>query len=125
MTDRTSDDPGGPADRTRDIRLPPLPDRPPPAMPEDRARLRDEAEAAVAADERLARQRTDELAPPPGTSARERTLAFSSPEMRQRPIERVQVGATPRRWPWVLVALLPVLLVVASGVAWLLLVRGA
>lgn len=71
---------------------------------------------------RTAERRTDEIERPPGPE-RERTLAFSAPEMRHRPIEPVRVGANPRRWPWVLLALLPVLVIVGSGVAWLVLVQ--
>jgi hypothetical protein len=55
---------------------------------------------------------------------RERTLAFSSPEMTQRPVHPVRVGASPRRWPWVVLILLPLLVIGGAAVAWLLLVRS-
>jgi hypothetical protein len=99
MTDRTHAGPPAPDERTRDISLPPLPYR-------------------------LAGRRTDEIAKPPGAAVRERTLAFSSPEMRHRSIEPVRVQPNPRRWPWVVLTLLPILVIVGFGVAWLLLVVG-
>lgn len=77
---------------------------------------------AAAEARRTAEGRTDEIARSPGP-VRDRTLAFSAPEMRHRPIEPVRVGANPRRWPWVLLALVPVLVIVGSGVAWLVLVQ--
>jgi hypothetical protein len=121
MTERPHDDPPLPVDRTRDITLPPLPDRPLPSLPEEWVGAR----AAAAADaRRAASRRTDEIVQPPGAAVRERTLAFSSPEMRNRPIEPVQVRATPRRWPWVVLTLLPILVIVGFGVAWLILLRG-
>ncbi|MGY1752454.1 hypothetical protein [Blastococcus sp. SYSU D01042] len=145
MTDRT-DDPRVADGPTRDITLPPLPDRPPPALPEAWAGLRGAVDApttavpgplappvrpapeapdpAAAEVRRAAGRRTDEIVRSPGP-VRERTLAFSAPEMRHRPIEPVRVGATPRRWPWVLLALVPLLVILGSAVAWLLLLRGA
>jgi hypothetical protein len=170
MTDRTLDDPPAPDDRTRDITLPPLPDRPPPALPKAWAGLpssmpkdelttavpglfrppvapagertpagmstpvEDKAPDGVAAEEaepaaeearRFANSRTDEMQPPPGAAVRERTLAFSSPEMRHRPIEPVRVGSNPRRWPWVVLTLLPILVILASVVGWLILLRNS
>ncbi|TFV52122.1 hypothetical protein [Blastococcus sp. TF02A-35] len=158
MTDPSQHDPPLPDDRTRDITLPPLPDRPPPALPKEWAGLRATAdqpttavpapapappaaaqvpaappvpevskEEAVARIEArlLASQRTDELAAPPASARRERTLSFTSPEMRHRPVEQVQVGRTARRWPWVLLTLLPILVIVGAGIAWLLLLDGA
>ncbi|MGY2128434.1 hypothetical protein [Blastococcus sp. SYSU DS0617] len=156
MTDRMHDGPPAPEDPTRDITLPPLPDRPPAAMPAEWAGHRasldppttsvpgparppvaasgtppaeapavEELDPAEVEARRLAVRRTDELAAPPGPAVRQRTLAFSSPEMRHRPIEPVQVGANPRRWPWVVLTLLPILVIVASTVAWLILLRGS
>ena len=146
MTDRTHDDQPAPDDRTRDITLPPLPDRPPPALPKAWAGLAspsplDSPTTAVpgpadpppapvpdpAAEEalRLARSRTDEMLPPPAAAVRERTLAFSSPEMRHRPIEPVRVDRNPRRWPWVVLTLLPILVILASAIGWLILLRGS
>lgn len=155
MTDRTHE--GAPAsdDPTRDIALPPLPGRPPPAMPAGCAGscapldapttavpgparppvvpigtppaedpVAEERDPAEVEARRLAGRRTDELAAPPAAAVRERTLAFSSPEMRHRPIGPVQVGATSRRWPWVVLTLLPILVILASTVAWVVLVRN-
>lgn len=161
MTDRTHDDPPAPDDRTRDITLPPLPDRAPPALPKAWAGLPSpspldspttkvpgpvprpvaaRAEEAAPAQEpepeakeidpvqeqarRLSSSRTDEMEPPPPSALRQRTLAFSSPEMRHRPIEPVRVGSRPRRWPWVVLTLLPILVIVGFGIAWLILLDG-
>jgi hypothetical protein len=152
----------GGADPTRDIRLPPLPDRPPAAMPrawavmppKESAATPDastpdaatpDAEnpdpsspddsrpddsrldlAALPAQPRptvLPDEPTDVLAPPHGRP-RERTLSFASPEAAPgRPMPKV--GRTPRRWPWVVMALLPVLVIVISGIWWYLLLRAA
>lgn len=114
-----------PDDRTRDITLPPLPGRPPPVLPSEWAGLEPtapaEADPAAVEARRVATGRTDEMGTPPGARARERTLAFSSPEMRHRPIEPVQVGSNPRRWPWVVLTLVPLLVILGFGVAWLVL----
>ena len=140
MTERPQDDARLPHDPTRDITLPPLRDRPPSAMPRQWADWRptaeetpdfsspppplpehDEADAAEPGLESIvAEQATDQLDPPP--RPRERTLAFSSPEMGRRPVGPVKVAAS-RRWPWVVLTLLPVLVIVGAGVAWLVLIR--
>ena len=183
MTDSAQPDPPLPADRTRDITLPPLPDRPPPALPKEWADLRPAVDApttavpapaapptaaappaagspppvqpaafpgpppspgtppspamppspgisrdaAVARIEArmLAAQRTDEMPQPQPAQRRDRTLSFSSPEMRHRPVEPVAVGRTARRWPWVVLTLLPILVIVGAGIAWVLLLDGA
>ncbi len=151
MTDRTHDDPPAPADRTRDITLPPLPDRAPSALPEAWAgrsspspldspttavsgpvapparpvERAGQVDPAVEAERRLARSRTDEMLPPPRPVVRERTLAFSSPEMRHRPIGPVRVDRNPRRWPWVVLTLLPILVILASAIGWLILLEGS
>jgi hypothetical protein len=151
MTDRTHDDPPAPDDRTRDITLPPLPDRAPPALPKAWAGFSspspldspttavsghvapparqveqvEDADPAVEEERRLTRSRTDEILPPPRPVVRERTLAFSSPEMRHRPIDPVRVDRNPRRWPWVVLTLLPILVILASAVGWLILLRGS
>ena len=154
MTDRTHDDPPSPADRTRDITLPPLPDRAPPALPKawsglsspspldspttavpgpvappappaSQVEQAEEVDPAAEEARRLARSRTDEMLPPPTAAVRERTLAFSSPEMRHRPIEPVRVDRNPRRWPWVVLTLLPILVILASAIGWLILLRGS
>ena len=85
---------------------------------------REEAVARIEA-RRLASQPTDEMQHPPLGRGHDRTLAFSSPEMRRRPVEPVAVGRTARRWPWVVLTLLPILVIVGAGVAWLILLRGA
>lgn len=152
MTDRPQN--GAPLDHdpTRDITLPPLPDRPGPALPREWARFRptapaegtaatpdfssppplapnDDPDAAQPADAPepaevsvLADQPTDKLNPPP--RPRERTLAFSSPEMSRRPVRPVQVGRSPRRWPWVVLTLLPILVIAGAAAAWLMLIRA-
>ncbi|RZU31015.1 hypothetical protein [Blastococcus saxobsidens] len=198
MTESVHPDRPVPEDRTRDIALPPLPDRPPPALPKEWAGLRAPTDApttkvpgrvpppspdalpatappatappapaapadaapvdaapadagqeatappatappeppplsaisredAVARIEarRLASQRTDEMQQPPVSTRRDRTLAFSSPEMSRRPVEPVAVGRTSRRWPWVVLTLLPILVIVGAAVAWMLLLDGA
>jgi hypothetical protein len=135
---------GGP-DPTRDIRLPPLTDRPASAMPREWAAMPPEVPApdfsAPAPEVRETEvapqpepepepepaldQPTDELAPPRGRS-RERTIAFASPEMAGgRPTPTV--GPTPRRprrWPWLVLALLPVLVIAGAGIALLVLLRA-
>jgi hypothetical protein len=141
MTDRGQNDAPLHHDPTRDIKLPPLADRPPSALPRQWADWRptpaetpdfsapppplpehDEADAAEPGLESIvADQPTDQLDPPP--RPRERTLAFSSPEMSRRPVAPVQVGRTSRRWPWVVLTLLPILVIVGAGVAWLVLIR--
>ena len=102
--------PSAAADPTRDMRWAALP------------RLRRQTVAETSTVD----QPTDQLSPPFGRS-RERTIAFASPEAavgRPKPT----VGRTPRsarRWPWVVLALLPVLVIAVSGVWWVLLLRGA
>jgi hypothetical protein len=60
----------------------------------------------------------------PAQPPREKTIAFSAPEMTHRPAAPVQVGRSPRRWPWVVLTLLPLLVIVGAGIAWLLLLRS-
>jgi hypothetical protein len=69
---------------------------------------------------------TDVLAPPHGRP-RERTLAFASPEAAPgRPLPTVgRKPRGPRRWPWVVISVLPVLVIVISGIWWFLLLRSA
>ncbi|MFD2093027.1 hypothetical protein [Blastococcus deserti] len=171
MTDRPRDDrPRSPsesiADPTRDIRLPPLPDRPapdlprgwaapapaaqpagpdlswPPPDPPDGVPVRsgsdlsspppDPPDGVPARPEgvALADQPTDQLGGP--APARQKTLAF---EPAEPPHGLVHAGAAAgpahrsadvrgRRWPWVLLTVLPVLVILGAGVAWLLLLRG-
>ena len=140
MTDRPPHDPPPVDEPTRAITLPPLPGRPPPSLPAQWAGRPapdvdpvpghpvedDPAEdhPAVTEERRATARRTDEIVRPPAAAARERTLAFSSPEMRNRPIEPVSVRSNPRRWPWVVLTLLPVLVILGFGIAWLVLLLG-
>jgi len=98
------------ADPTRDIRWAALP------------RL----ERQVVGEPSTVDQPTDQLSPPFGRP-RERTIAFASPEAAAgRP--KATVGRTPRparRWPWVVLTLLPVLVIAVSGLWWVLLLRAA
>jgi hypothetical protein len=140
MTSPRQDDaprPFGGADPTRDIRLPSLPDRPPSVLPREWSDQQPPSPAPATPSPSGASRRTpagtssvdlrtDELQPPHGRS-RERTLSFVSPDVaRGRP--RPTVGRTPRpprRWHWVVLALLPVVVIVVSGLWWLLLLRAA
>jgi len=113
------------ADPTRDIRLPPRPGGPAPVLPAAWAKAPPEAPAQepLAAAPPLPNEPTDRLQPPP--RPRERTLAFSAPEMVHRPAGPVQVGRSPRRWPWAVLVALPLLIIVGTGIWLLLLLRGA
>jgi hypothetical protein len=149
MTDAQRNDPRLHDDRTRDITLPPLPGRPPPALPKEWADLSpdpapqvppteiavpsSEATAADAPtlrafpgeDPRLPDQPTDKVGSPRlRVRPPERTLAFSSPEMHHRPVDPVQVGRAPRRWPWFVLTLLPLLIIAGAGITLVLLLRG-
>jgi hypothetical protein len=152
MTDRGHDEPTARPydDRTRDITLPSLPDRPPPALPREWARhvppasvpdtsapdfsapppathVPEAAPPPAASPETirasLVNQPTDALRP--GRRApREPTLSFSEQEMGRRPVGPVQVGRAPRRWPWVVLVLLPVLVIAGAGIALVVLLGG-
>jgi hypothetical protein len=119
----------GSEDPTRDIRLPPVPGsphvavrpepssyaaRPVPSSPSTASAP--PARADVPADEP-----TDELRPAPGV-LREKTLEFGhgqGPHGRPVAVAATQGrSARARRWPWVLVALLPLVVIVGSGI-WL------
>jgi hypothetical protein len=135
------------ADPTRDIRLPPLPGTPTPDLPPEWAGLRAEPAAQPAAvsdpgdpSDPLADQPTDQMGSPP-PAARDRTLTFDGssaqrwaaglPATPDPAWSSVPPGAPPvvaprpraaersRRWPWVLLTLLPILVIVVTGV-WLL-----
>jgi hypothetical protein len=134
--------PGRIADPTRDIRLPPLPDRPGPALPPQWDGLH--RPAGPVADQRLGGpvvdQPTDRLASsslPPVD--REPTLELSgSPAQRwaaghaaaaEPAWSSVPAGPGPvivsarprsRRWPWVVLTLVPLLVIAGTGL-WLLL----
>lgn len=126
MTDAPQPATAGAQDPTRDIRLPPLPGPMPPGMPHDWSGM-PLSHATAGVD-----QPTDQLGPP-GGRPRERTLAFASPEMAPGrrsptvgPSRRREVRpARSRRWPWVVLSLLPIIVIVGAGIAWLLLLRSA
>jgi hypothetical protein len=141
MTDSPRHDAvGGPsgADPTRDIRLPAMPDRPPSVLPREWSGMNPpppvpDVPAPPGADDGAAGRgtsavdlQTDELDPPFGRP-RERTISFVTPEMaRGRPMPTVgRTPRHPRRWPWVLLALIPVVVIAVSGVWWFLLLRAA
>ena len=154
----------GGADPTRDIRLPPLPDRPFPPLPSDWSVTGRSAEtpAPVGAEQPpppapgepttprsgpLVDQPTGGVGRPP-EGARERTLTFegtsaerwaaghaTAPDPAWSPVpprEGPVVGPRPRtapargrRWPWVVLTLIPLLVIVGAGVWLLLLLRAA
>jgi hypothetical protein len=142
MTDSPRHDaaggPSGGADPTRDIRLPAMPDRPPSVLPREWSGMNStppvpDVPAPPSADDGAAGRgtsavdlQTDELDPPFGRP-RERTISFVTPEMaRGRPMPTVgRTPRRPRRWPWVLLALIPVVVIAVSGVWWFLLLRAA
>ena len=134
MPDRSPDGstPAGrvppPADPTRDITLPPLPDRPAAAVRPEWAPYVPAAQEAPAPPPAAEQPReasghsydlpTDRLAGR-DDPARSRTLTFSPPPPVQ--LLKVSVGARRRRgrWMWTLAILLPLLVIAASGI-WLL-----
>lgn len=106
MTDRPSDhlSPQGSDGPTRDIRLPPLPPPPYPS-PDD--------------------EPTDQLRPPP-EPARQTTVAFDVPDPApigppvaapavQPVAPAARLDGDTRKWPWVLLVLLPLLVIAAAG----------
>jgi hypothetical protein len=145
------------ADPTRDIRLPPLPDRPFPQLPQgwsvERAGEVSAPGEPVAADPEPTTsglhvdQPTDEVGGPP-KGVREPTLSFegtsserwaaglaatpdpawspvpprSGPVVGPRPRQARERG---RRWPWVVLTLVPLLIIVGAGLWLLLLLRAA
>ena len=129
------------ADPTRDIRLPPLPGTTPPVLPTE---WRGRAVPAAPEPEAVpADQPTDELGTPPAAD-RERTLTFSGsaaqrwaaghaatpdPAWSAAPPARGPVVAPrarerSRRWPWIVLTLVPVLVIVITGVWLLVLMQG-
>jgi hypothetical protein len=110
-------------DPTRDIRLPPLPGRPAPVLPAGWGHPVAPEPAEPPPHPSLVESPTDNLRHP--GRPRERTLSFSSPEMVHRPVAPVQVGRSARRWPWLLLAALPVLVILGTGTWLLLLLRAA
>ena len=128
----------GLADPTRDIRLPPLPGRPSPDLPPEWAALRTEPEPEPGAPGMAADQPTDRMASPP-EGDRDRTLTFDGTSAERwaaghaatpdpawssvPPASRPVVGPRSRpvgerRWPWIALTLVPVLVIVITGV-WL------
>ena len=129
--------PGGwmppPADPTRDIRLPPLPDRPAPAVrPEWVPHVPAPQEPQAAPPAQPAAEPPREVTRPPRgphdlptdrlaarhDQSRSTTLAFQPPPPVQ--LLKVSVGARPTRgrWLWALAILLPLLVIIGSGI-WL------
>jgi len=131
------------ADPTRDIRLPPLADRPlPPLRPDSDGAAPEPTTSGLQVD-----QPTDEVDGPP-SGAREPTLTFegtsaerwaaglaASPDPAWSPLPPRSgpvVGPRPRaprekgrRWPWVVLTLIPLLVIVGAGIWLLLLLRAA
>jgi hypothetical protein len=140
------------ADPTRDIRLPPLPGTPPPAVPPEWEgaipQRTPEPDPALAAsspsepepDASLADQPTDQLTSPRRKdrdptltfdgSARERwaagLAATPDPAWSSVPVPAPVVAPRDRsrRWPWIVLALVPLVVIVGTGVWLLLLMQG-
>ena len=134
------------ADPTRDIRLPPLPGTPGPSVPPQWEGLHRPAERGTGGTPGgvVAEQPTDRLASPPAQPVdREPTLTFTgSPAQRWAaglaatpdpawssvPPAPGPVTVTPRtrprpaarRWPWIVLTLLPLLIIAGTGL-WLVL----
>lgn len=136
------DRPSG-ADPTRDIRRPPLGDRPLPPLRPDTA----PAEPEPTTSRLRVDQPTDEVSGPP-RGVREPTLTFdgtaserwaaglaATPDPAWSPLPPrwgPVVGPRPRparekgrRWPWVVLTLIPLLVIVGAGLWLLLLLRAA
>lgn len=124
MPDPSPERPPIPPDQaTRDIRLPPLPGRPPPEVRSEWTSYVP-AERTAPAEERPSRPEgegpTDKL-PAPSDPARNRTLSFQPPPS----VQLFKVSVTPRRRRWTgrvlwILFFLIVAVLVACGV-WLLL----
>jgi hypothetical protein len=130
--------PSGLADPTRDIRLPPRPGTPGPDFPPEWEAL--QPAEPPPPDEALAELPTDEVASRrPETPDRDPTLTFDG-SARERwaaghaatpdPVWSAASGSVvvtgrrrPRRWPWVVLTLLPLVVIAVSGVWLLLLMR--
>jgi hypothetical protein len=118
MTDPSRERPPLPPDQaTRDIRLPSLPGRPPPAVPPEWTSYvpADQPAADGVAPRRGGDEPTDRLASPSGP-ARKRTLSFRPPPA----VQLLKVSVTPRRRRtgrvlWALFFLI-LAVIVASGV---------
>jgi len=137
------------ADPTRDMRLPPLAERPlPPLRPDPGPDQRAEgAEREPTTSGLQVDQPTDEVSGPP-RAVREPTLTFdgtsaerwaaglaATPDPAWSPLPPRSgpvVGPRPRpprergrRWPWVVLTLIPLLVIVGAGIWLLLLLRAA
>ena len=133
------------ADPTRDIRLPPLPGTPPPAVPPEweeavPQRAPSPAPAAEQPVEIVADQETDQLTSP-RPKDRDPTLTFDG-SARERwaaghaatpdpawssvpaPAPLVAPRERSRRWPWIVLTLIPVVVILGTGIWLLLLMRG-
>ena len=128
MSDRSPDGPrpGGwvapPADATRDIRLPALPDRPAPAVRTEWAPYVPAAEQQPPAPPApkppppAVDQPTDRMAPPQDRS-RSATLSFQPPP----PVQLLKVSVGPSRRSsrmWAVLIMVPLLVIVGAGI-WL------
>lgn len=154
MPEPSKDEPpaSGLADRTRDIRLPPVPGSPPvvvrpewsfhrpqPSADEADPGTAQEAgqpvpEVAPPAAPSIADQPTDNLQPP-GRPAREKTLTFGPPGEGAMPhppaavrpnyaMPRVVPAPRSRRWPWVVLIALPLIVIAVAAVLLVILLRG-
>jgi hypothetical protein len=124
------------ADPTRDIRLPPLPGRPAPVLPAAWARPPGDPAGEAPVPASLVDQPTDQWGPPGGVP-RHQTLDLpcamapphgaggSTPGGPGAVSVVVTARRRRRRWPWVVVSLLPVLVIVVTGIWLLLLLRAA
>jgi len=142
MPERSPDRPQTPppADATRDIRLPPLPDRPAPAVPPEWSSYlpsapvasgrppADGATAAAPPAEQALQQRsvdepTDRLSSPSDSAVRQKTQLFSPPPS----VQLLKVSVTPRRRTttkvlWTLV-ILTLAVIIACGIYLLVVVN--
>jgi len=123
MTDRPQDE------LTRDITLPPLPGRAPSALPRQWASLDRSPVQAPPTSCSPADQPTDKLEQPQ-RPPREQTLAFGTPQQVARAAGRpphAPSTASPRRsrrWPWVALSLVPLLVIAGAGVMLAVLLHG-
>jgi hypothetical protein len=138
MPDRSPDrtQPGAwvppPADATRDIKLPPLPGRPAPAVPPGWSGYVPAGEQPPASEPAAPPEAerpdtrfdlpTDRL-PGPQDRARSSTLQFSPPP----PVQLLKVSVVPRRrsrWLWAVLIVLPLLVIAGAGIWLFVLLNG-
>jgi hypothetical protein len=123
MTERPQDD------LTRDITLPPLPGRAPSVLPRQWASLDRSLVQPPPTSSSPADQSTDRLEQPE-RPPREQTLAFGTPQQVERAAGRpphASSTAPPRRsrrWPWVVLSLVPLLVIAGAGVMLAVLLHG-